>query len=125
MGYIVFKKTYQEMKDAHINLNFRILIPTVGLSLIVFVIVYHRYILLMAFGAFILWFMTNMFGSKDSGEFEASATAVSGSASGGNGNDGYQPSYNSGGSGQQERIAFSQYDFTKGNIVDDIHRIDF
>lgn len=128
MGHTVFKKTYQEIKNEHLNFNSHIVIPMVGFSLIIFVIVYHRYILLMAFGAFILWFMTNMFaveGIEDE-VVETSATACSGcSNSSGSSDHNYQRSYHSEENGQQERIAFSQYDFTTGNFADDIDRIDF
>lgn len=125
MGHTVFKNTYLKIKNEPIAFNAKIVVPTVGLSFILFVIVYHRYILQMAFGLFILWFLKTMF-AGGGWDYVSSATETVGSSSGGSCNDSYSysSSYSSGNSGQ-ERIAFSQYDFTRGNIADDIDRIDF
>ena len=53
MGVIVFKKQYREM-DKKYHFRWKVILPVAVLSIVLFVIVYHEYVMQMIGGAFII-----------------------------------------------------------------------
>lgn len=123
MGCTIFRKQYREMKGETNSANLLIVIPIAVLSVIVFIVVYYKYLILMISGAIISVICFALM--KGMAPAEVGGTSGTNIKSRNNTGDDYQPSYSGGNEQSQERIAFSQYDPSRGNIAEDINRIDF
>ncbi|MDE6568682.1 MAG: hypothetical protein K2K70_13265 [Lachnospiraceae bacterium] len=123
MSCTLFRAEYKTM-DKEYNSRLAITIPAMTVSLIVFIAVYHKYVLLMLWGAAISVFCIKVFGAMDQGAGASSGSYVSiGSREEDDGCENTNSADDT--DGQPEMINFSEYDFTRGNIAEDINRIKF
>lgn len=123
MSCTIFRKQYREMKEEVNDANPFIVIPVAVLSAIIFIVAYHKYLILMVVGAFLSVICLALM--KAMAPAEVGGTSGTNIKSRNNTGNEYQPSYSGDNEQSQERIAFSQYDPSRGNMADDIHRIDF